>query len=102
MPTIQQLAAWLEEDGHAGCAEDLMCAKPEDRPAVAGKAADCMEKDPDGYHDGHYLALIGELREWAAGQERGRDPRDMSAGTRAGAGQPARPRPRLTLEARPT
>jgi hypothetical protein len=89
MPTIQQLAAWLEEDGHAGCAEDLMCAQPEDRPAAARRAADCMEKDPDGYHDGHYLALIGELREWAA--EQASDPPHMAAGTRAGAGQPATP-----------
>jgi hypothetical protein len=71
MPTAKQLAGWLDEDSHPGCAEDLLCATPEDRPAAARKAADCMEHDPDGYNDGHYLALIGELREWAAGQERG-------------------------------
>jgi hypothetical protein len=65
MVTVEQLARWLEEDGHPGCAEDLACAKPEDRPAVARKAADCMEQDPDGYNDGHYLGLIGQLREWA-------------------------------------
>jgi hypothetical protein len=88
VPTIQQLAAWLEEDGHAGCAEDLMCAVPHRQPAAARKAADCMEQDPDGYRDGHYMALIGELREWAAGQERGTGPQQMPADSRAGAGQP--------------
>jgi len=93
MPTIEQLAGWLEEDGHAGCAEDLVCAEPGHRPAAARKAADCMEQDPDGYHDGHYLALIGELREWAADQERGSGPPPISADVRAGAGQPPAPAP---------
>lgn len=72
MPTVEQLAAWLEEDGHAGCAEDLVCAvqyHPDTAPAVARRIAGCYESDPEPYNDEFSEAMPGELREWADQQE---------------------------------
>jgi hypothetical protein len=68
MMTIHQLAMWLEDDGHAGCASDLMCAAPADRPRAAREVAGHCEADPV-YDDGEARALPGELRAWAAEQE---------------------------------
>lgn len=67
--TAEQLARWLEEDGHAGCASDLLCAERRLQPEVAREAANCMEASPDAYHDGLYTGLITQLREWANEQE---------------------------------
>lgn len=70
-PTIEQLAEWLEEDGHPGCAGELLTCEPEHQAQAARSAADCAENDPDRYDDGFARALPGELREWAANQDRG-------------------------------
>lgn len=66
--TLEQLASWLEEEGHAGCAEDLLCAEPASRPRKARDIADHCEEDPV-YNDDQARALPGALREWAAEQE---------------------------------
>jgi hypothetical protein len=68
MPNLDQLVRWLEDDAHAGCAEDLMCAAPEDRPRMAREIADHCERDRR-YDDGMARALPGELRAWADEQE---------------------------------
>jgi hypothetical protein len=72
MATVEQLAAWMEEDGHAGCAENLLCAvayRPDTSPAVARQAAECYENDPEPYNDGFSEVMPGELRKWADQQE---------------------------------
>jgi hypothetical protein len=69
MTTVEQLARWLEEDGHSGCASDLLTARPEDRLRVARAAADCAENDLDAYGDDIARHLPDQLREWAAGHQ---------------------------------
>lgn len=64
MVTLEQVALWLEEDGHSGCAEDLRLAAPADRARVARECADHCETDPY-FDDGHAQALPGQIREWA-------------------------------------
>jgi len=70
MWTLEQMQNFLEEDGHAGCAEDLVCASPEDRPAVARRIAEHYETDPEPYNDDYSAAMPGELRTWADELER--------------------------------
>jgi hypothetical protein len=72
MTTVEQLASSLEEDGHAACAEDLVCAvryRPDTAPAVARRIAECYESDPEPYNDAFSEAMPGELRKWADEQE---------------------------------
>lgn len=71
-PTVEQMAGWLEDDGHAGCAQELLCASPADRPRVARDVAVHCEQDMR-YDDGLARALPGVLREWADGQETAAD-----------------------------
>ena len=67
--TLAQLATWLEEDAHAGCAEDLRTAAPEDLPRIAREVAGHCESDRR-YNDDAAAALPGLLREWADEQDR--------------------------------
>ena len=70
MITFDQAVRWLEEDGHAGCASDLLSATETDRPHAAREAAECAENDPDGYADDAARHLPAQLREWADMAER--------------------------------
>jgi hypothetical protein len=65
---LEDLCKWLEDDGHAGCAEDLLCAKEEDRPHLAHQIADHVEEDH--YDDDEGRALAPALREWADREDR--------------------------------
>jgi hypothetical protein len=62
--TRELLAEWLEDDGHAGCAEDLLCASVQDAPRVAREVADHCVTDPY-YDDTQARDLPVELRAWA-------------------------------------
>jgi len=66
--TLDQVASWLEDDGHSGCASDLLCAAPADRPRLAREIADHCAADLV-YDDDQGRALPGALREWADAQE---------------------------------
>jgi hypothetical protein len=71
--TPEQLAKFMEEDGHAGCAQDFLIAVDrktvQEQVEIAYEIADCYEGDPDGYDDDFAIPMPAILREWADSQE---------------------------------
>lgn len=75
MIRLAGVARWLEDAGHAGCAEDLAIAERDSPAAVPGLArdiADCVARDewPVPGTEDELPFLIEELRALAAERER--------------------------------
>ena len=69
MFTVEQLAKFMEEDGHGGCADDF---RKEPTPEVAYLIAECYEHDD--YMDPFAVPMPAILREWADSQEKHEKP----------------------------
>jgi hypothetical protein len=71
--TLPRLITWLEETGHAGCAQDLMTTSrdhPWMVPDVAYHVAQHVEDDTPASLYGEAQYLPAELRAWADEQDR--------------------------------
>lgn len=65
---LNEVLKWLEEDGYADCARELLAAKPEEMAAKAREIAGRCEANPK-FADMQGRALPGALRTWAEERE---------------------------------
>lgn len=64
-----EMAAWLRDTGHGGCADDLIAAAPADVAAVAYSIAEHVEENCGAPQDPQTEGLPDRLRNWADHRE---------------------------------
>lgn len=85
--SLDQLATWLEETGHSGCAGDLITTvrdNPADAPGIARACANHVASDTPASLYGEAEYLPAELRAWADAQERRLAPAPLAGTFTAG------------------